>query len=53
LAIEGIFAQSGFPQGVFRSLMIASEQVTQVITDPRVHAVTLAGSESAGRVIAA
>jgi succinate-semialdehyde dehydrogenase/glutarate-semialdehyde dehydrogenase len=53
LAIEGIFAQSGFPQGVFRSLMITPEQVTHVIADPRVHAVTLTGSESAGRAIAA
>jgi succinate-semialdehyde dehydrogenase / glutarate-semialdehyde dehydrogenase len=38
---------------VFRSLMIPSAQVAGVIGDPRVQAVTLTGSEPAGREVAA
>lgn len=53
LAIESVFAEAGFPGGVFRTLMIPSSQVAGVIEDARVHAVTLTGSESAGRQVAA
>lgn len=53
LAIEQVFQACGFPQGVFRTLMIASSQVERVIADPRIHAVTLTGSEAAGRAVAA
>ncbi len=53
LAIEAVFRDAGFPAGVFRTLMIASAQVEGVIRDPRVHAVTLTGSEPAGRQVAA
>jgi succinate-semialdehyde dehydrogenase/glutarate-semialdehyde dehydrogenase len=53
LAIESVFAASGFPDGVFRSLMIPSAQVAGVIADARVQAVTLTGSEPAGREVAA
>ncbi len=53
LAIESVFAEAGFPGGVFRSLMIPSGQVAGVIGDPRVQAVTLTGSEPAGREVAA
>lgn len=53
LAIEEIFHLAGFPDGVFRSLMIRASQVKQVIEDPRVHAITLTGSEPAGRQVAA
>jgi len=53
LAIEAVFQAAGFPQGVFRSLMIRASQVQKVIEDPRVHAVTLTGSEPAGRQVAA
>jgi len=53
LAIESVFCEAGFPAGVFRTLMIGSGQVAGVIGDPRVHAVTLTGSESAGRAVAA
>ncbi|HKJ76115.1 MAG TPA: aldehyde dehydrogenase family protein, partial [Gammaproteobacteria bacterium] len=44
---------SDIPNGVFRSLMIRSGQVQRVIEDPRIHAVTLTGSEPAGRAVAA
>jgi succinate-semialdehyde dehydrogenase/glutarate-semialdehyde dehydrogenase len=53
LAIESVFTGAGFPDGVFRSLMIPSAQVAGVIADARVHAVTLTGSEPAGREVAA
>lgn len=53
LAIEKIFRDAGVPEGVFRTLMIASSQVEGVIADPRIHAVTLTGSEPAGRKVAA
>ena len=53
LAIESAFTGAGFPDGVFRSLMIPSAQVAGVIGDPRVQAVTLTGSEPAGREVAA
>ncbi len=53
LAIEAVFREAGFPEGVFRTLMIRASQVQNVIEDPRVHAVTLTGSEPAGRQVAA
>jgi succinate-semialdehyde dehydrogenase/glutarate-semialdehyde dehydrogenase len=53
LAIESVFTGAGFPAGVFLSLMIPSAQVAGVIGDPRVQAVTLTGSEPAGREVAA
>ena len=53
LAIESVFREAGFPDGVFRTLMISATQVQGVIEDPRVHAVTLTGSEPAGRAVAA
>ena len=52
MALESIFLDAGFPEGVFSNLMIASSQVEAVIRDPRVHAVTLTGSEPAGRAVA-
>jgi succinate-semialdehyde dehydrogenase/glutarate-semialdehyde dehydrogenase len=53
LAIEQLFIDAGFPDHVFRSLMIRADQVRQVIEDPRIHAATLTGSEPAGRQVAA
>lgn len=53
LAIESVFREAGFPENVFRTLMISAGQVEGVINDPRVKAVTLTGSEPAGRKVAA
>jgi succinate-semialdehyde dehydrogenase / glutarate-semialdehyde dehydrogenase len=52
LAIEAIFSDSGFPAGAFQTLLIGSARVEWVIEDPRVRAVTLTGSEPAGRQVA-
>lgn len=53
LAIEAVLCEAGAPAGVFTTLMIAASQVEAVIADPRVHAVTLTGSEPVGRRVAA
>jgi succinate-semialdehyde dehydrogenase/glutarate-semialdehyde dehydrogenase len=53
LALEEIFHKSGFPGGVFRTLPITAVQAEKLIADPRIHAVTLTGSETAGRRVAA
>jgi len=53
LAIEAVWRAAGAPAGVFQTLLIGAERVAAVIADARVHAVTLTGSEAAGRQIAA
>ena len=53
LAIEAIFRESGLPEGLFTSLMIEVDQAAFAIASPQVHAVTLTGSEAAGRKVAA
>ncbi|NEO75486.1 MULTISPECIES: NAD-dependent succinate-semialdehyde dehydrogenase [Moorena] len=53
LALEQIFAEAGFPEGVFQTLLIGADQVEAVIQDPRVKAATLTGSELAGAALAA
>ena len=53
LAIEGIFREAGFPSNVFRTLMIGSRKVDAVIENDHVKAVTLTGSDKAGRQVAA
>ncbi len=52
LAIEDLFLRAGFPRGAFQSLLIGSEKVPSIIEDARVRAVTLTGSEGAGRSVA-
>jgi succinate-semialdehyde dehydrogenase/glutarate-semialdehyde dehydrogenase len=52
LTIEQIFQQAGAPEGVFQTLLITAEQVSGVIADDRVVAVTLTGSERAGSEVA-
>ena len=52
LAIEEIFTRAGFPQGAFQTLLIGSDAVEGILNDKRVVAVTLTGSEPAGRSVA-
>jgi len=52
LAIEEIFREAGFPENVFRSLLIKSDKVSSVIENSRVKAVTLTGSTEAGKAVA-
>jgi len=52
LAIEEVF-RAAFPPDVLCTLLVGPEQVEALIADPRIHAVTLTGSEAAGRQVAA
>ena len=51
--LDTLFERGGFPAGSFRTLLISSSDVGDVIRDSRVQAVTLTGSEPAGRSVAA
>ena len=51
LAIEEIFRDAGVPQGAFQTLMVGSRDVEAVLRDERVKAVSLTGSEGAGRAV--
>ncbi|MGO4680214.1 aldehyde dehydrogenase family protein [Microbacterium sp. 2MCAF23] len=53
LYLGELFIRAGFPEGAFSTLLIGSGRVEAVIRDPRVAAVTLTGSEGAGRSIGA
>ena len=52
LAIEDVFREAGFPEGLFRTLLIGSDAVAAVIEDDNIAAVTLTGSAAAGRSVA-
>jgi succinate-semialdehyde dehydrogenase/glutarate-semialdehyde dehydrogenase len=53
LAIDELWADAGLPDGLFRTLVLPSSRVADVIADPGVAAVTLTGSDPAGRAVAA
>jgi len=52
LAIESVFAEAGFPHGAFQSLLIPAARAEALVADVRIAAVTLTGSEPAGRAVA-
>jgi succinate-semialdehyde dehydrogenase/glutarate-semialdehyde dehydrogenase len=52
LFLQELFRRAGFPDGSFQTLLIESRAVERVLTDPRVRAATLTGSEGAGRAVA-
>jgi succinate-semialdehyde dehydrogenase/glutarate-semialdehyde dehydrogenase len=53
LALEEIFREAGFPRDLFRTLLVGSQHVKALIEDPNIAAVTLTGSVSAGKSVAA
>ena len=52
LAIEQLVRDAGYPENVFRTLLIGSAKVRAVIENPLIKAVTLTGSTPAGKSVA-
>lgn len=52
LAIETLFKEAGFPENLFRTLLIEHTQVEKVIQHPCVQAVTFTGGTQIGKQIA-
>src|SRR5262249_25184209 len=52
MAIEQIFRRAGFPENLFRTLLISSRRVEGILEHPLVCAATLTGSGPAGRAVA-
>jgi len=51
-AMQQIFDDAGFPEGAFQNIYASNEQIERVIADPRVHGVSVTGSERAGAAVA-
>jgi len=52
LALEEVFREAGYPEGVFQALLVGSDRMEEVIADDRIRAATLTGSGPAGRSVA-
>jgi len=52
LAIEQLFLDAGYPEGCFQSLKAGHEEIEKLISNDGIKAVTLTGSEKAGKSIA-
>lgn len=52
LAIEEVFDGAEFPEGCFQTLLIGADAALELVADERISAVTLTGSEPAGRAVA-
>jgi succinate-semialdehyde dehydrogenase / glutarate-semialdehyde dehydrogenase len=50
--IQEIFIKAGFPEGVFRNLIVHHDQTEAIISHRAIKAVTLTGSERAGVAVA-
>jgi succinate-semialdehyde dehydrogenase/glutarate-semialdehyde dehydrogenase len=50
--LDDLFERAGFPAGAFQALFISARKVEAVVRDQRIAAVTLTGSEPAGRSVA-
>ena len=53
LAVESVFREAGFPDGLFRAALVDTSRVAGLVSAPEVRAVTLTGSTAAGRAVAA
>jgi succinate-semialdehyde dehydrogenase/glutarate-semialdehyde dehydrogenase len=51
-AMQKIFDDAGFPEGAYENIYATNEQIEWLIADPRVHGVSVTGSERAGAAVA-
>lgn len=52
LKLEAIIREAGFPENLFRILLVEPSHLEPIIADPRIAAITLTGSETAGSSVA-
>jgi succinate-semialdehyde dehydrogenase/glutarate-semialdehyde dehydrogenase len=52
LAIEEVFREAGFPENLFRTILVPSSQMEDVIKNEKIKAITLTGSVPAGKAVA-
>jgi succinate-semialdehyde dehydrogenase/glutarate-semialdehyde dehydrogenase len=52
LAIERVFKEAGFPDNIFRTILVSSKNFKDVIANEKIKAVTLTGSVPAGKSVA-
>ncbi len=52
LEIEKVFIDAGFPENIFRTILVKSSNMDEVIGHPLIRAVTLTGSVPAGKAVA-
>jgi succinate-semialdehyde dehydrogenase/glutarate-semialdehyde dehydrogenase len=50
--MQKIFDEAGFPEGTYENIYATNDQIEWVIEDPRVHGVSVTGSERAGAAVA-
>jgi succinate-semialdehyde dehydrogenase/glutarate-semialdehyde dehydrogenase len=51
LMLDELFAEAGFPSGVYQTGLLTTDQISALIADQRVRAVTLTGSDRAGSAV--
>ena len=52
LAIEEVFRKAGFPENLFRTILVPSSEMEEVIKNEKIRAITLTGSVPAGKAVA-
>ncbi|MGO1850308.1 NAD-dependent succinate-semialdehyde dehydrogenase [Microbacterium sp.] len=51
-ALEAIYRDAGLPDGAYVNVYASNEQAADIVADPRVHGVSVTGSERAGSAVA-
>ncbi len=51
-AMQAMFADAGFPDGAYETMLVSNDQIAEAIADPRIRGVSLTGSERAGAAVA-
>jgi succinate-semialdehyde dehydrogenase/glutarate-semialdehyde dehydrogenase len=51
LVFDDLFAEAGFPEHVYQTALVSTDQVSRYIADPRLRGITLTGSDRAGSAV--